>query len=172
MISEKELKTLIQNQDTIYYLEFNDDIKELKLNADFDFGYFDIDFNATRSLKEHRYYYFDEDGDECEYAEYYLFDRLYKTREQAEWVSRMHTYVKTYFEPPIWETFLNIKKYIFVDKDLERHRLWLDIEDDETSDYYNQECLYIDCEVILIANKENYEKAVEIAKKMFLGEEL
>ena len=141
-------------------------------SQDFDFGYFDIEFNATRSLKEHRYYYFDEDGDECEYAEYYLFDHLYKTREQAEWVSRTHVNIKIYFEAPIWDEFIKTKKYIFIDKKLEKHRLWIDIEDDETSSFYKQECLYIDCELILVANKENYEKAVEIAKKMFLGEEL
>lgn len=172
MILEKELKTLIQNKETIYYLESNNSIKELKLNEDFDFGYFDIEFTATRSLKEHRYYYFDEDNDECECAEYYLFNRLYKTREQAEWVSRMHANIKINFEPPIWDAFLNVKKYVFIDKDLSKHRLWMDTEDDETSDYYNQECLFIDCELILVASKENYEKVVEIAKKMFLGEEL
>ena len=53
MITEEELIPLMRNQETIYYLDgyYNDNIKELKLNDNFGFGYVDIDWDATRCLR-------------------------------------------------------------------------------------------------------------------------
>ena len=51
MLTEEELEPLIRNKETVYYVDFNDKIQELKLNADFGFGYVDIDWDATKCLK-------------------------------------------------------------------------------------------------------------------------
>lgn len=74
MITEEELISLVQNRETIYYLDgyYNDNIKELKLNDDFGFGYVD-------------------------------FANLYKTKKDAEWAMKMHDKKTVRFEPPTYE---------------------------------------------------------------------
>ena len=173
MITEEELSQLLREKATIYHAEWGKEIKELKLNEDFGFGYVDIDWDVTRCFKQQLYTYFDEDGDECEHNEYYLFEDLHRTREDAEWVAYMHARQMIVFAPPTWEEFNNNKynkKFVFIDKKLQPHRLWVDIEEDETCNLYNKECIYIDTDIKALASKENYRKVVEYARKMFLGE--
>lgn len=173
MITEEELVKLLREKATIYHIEDATKIKELKLNEDFGFGYVDIDWDATRCFKQQLYTYFDEDGDECEHNEYYLFEDLYKTKEEAEWVCETHAKQTITFSPYTWEDFISDKynkKFVFIDKKLQPHRLWIDIEEDETCNLYNKECIYIDTNIKALASKENYRKVVEYARKMFLGE--
>ena len=102
MISKEDLKELIKNKETIYELLSHGEIKEIKLNWDFRIGY-DVDAHME-CLKEHLYYYCDEDGDEIEEANEYYFDDLYKTIEEAEWHKEFGCIERTErLELPTWE---------------------------------------------------------------------
>lgn len=169
MISKEELKPLIQNQETIYYLDgyYNDNIKELKLNDDFGFGYVDIEWSATRCLRQYLHTYYDEDGDECFENEYYLFENLYKTKKDAEWSMKMHDKKTIKFEPPTYEEMTKNNDCSIYE--FENFQLI-------TSCFYNYVSLVkhiFGTKNILYKEElteENYIKVVEYAKGLFKGD--
>lgn len=169
MITEEELIPLIRNRETIYFLDgyWNDNIKELKLNDDFGFGYVDIDWDATRCLKQELYTYFDEDGDECFANDYYLFENLYKTKKDAEWAMKMHDKKTVKFQPPTYEEMTQNNECSIYE--FENYQLI-------TSYFYNYVSLVkqtFETKNILCKEElteENYTKVVEYAKGLFKGE--
>lgn len=169
MLTEEELIPLIRNKETVYYVDFNDKIQELKLNADFGFGYVDIEWDATRCLRQELYTYYDEDGDECFANDYYLFENLYKTKEDAEWVVNMHDKKTIKFEPPTYKEMTENNDCSIYE--FENYQLI-------TSCFYNYVSLVkftFEIKNILCKEElteENYIKVVKYAKSLFKGEKV
>lgn len=110
---------------------------------------------------------------------------IYKTQEDAkakiDWVKKHHKIRRERFEPPTWEEFEKLNYYIFNSKDGKR----LVIEKILCNECWENGCYSVyklgisdnnDFNHNLVFKgdytKENYEKAVDIARKLFLGEEV
>ena len=112
---------------------------------------------------------------------YEVYSKFYENKEDAEFVARYHTKRPVYFNPPTYEEFLKLNNqsvcWDFLTKDnqqnfiliddinaendtLKPKKEWTVIVQDEYCDYIFEEPL----------TKENYYKAVEKARKLFLGE--
>lgn len=106
---------------------------------------------------------------------------LYENKEDAEFVAKYHTSRLDVFEPPTYEEFLKLNNqsvcWDFLTKDNQQNFIliddmnvgndtlkpkeeWTVVVQDEYDDYIFEEPL----------TKENYYKAVELARKLFLGE--
>lgn len=99
---------------------------------------------------------------------FYLLTELYKTKEETEWILKTHTKREERFEPPHWNeidkstfweySFVSAQPYYYgkitvgVDIDVE----------------YGAYCSKYKYESFGSATKENYEKAVDFARKLFL----
>jgi hypothetical protein len=95
---------------------------------------------------------------------------LYENKEDAEFVAKYHTSRVAKFEPPTWEEiekdFININKfgtYPIIDT----NGLYMDI----FVDNYANKFIVLTTQPRIPLTKENYYKAVERARKLFLGEE-
>lgn len=162
MIIEERLKELITKNTTVYVPYINQKgCAEIPLTS----NYFVANYEDRPALIQ-RY----NSCQEC-FIEY--LDYLFESKEDARWSVDMCAKQTIRFAPPNWEEFNNNKynkRFVFIDKKLQPHRLWVDVEEDETCNLYNKECIYIDTDIKALASKENYRKVVEYARKMFLGE--
>ena len=123
------------------------------------------------------------------YKHYKYFDKLYETQYEAEWVAKMHTQRPEYFDPPTWEEFEKDPKFSFWVNKLDGLGGLYSIEKttDVVFDEYENEVekQYLDIYATLIENhktgsgyfyrrdytKDNYIKACEYARFLFLGKE-
>ena len=112
---------------------------------------------------------------------YEVYSKFYENKEDAEFVAKYHTSRVEKFEPPTYEEFLklnnqstcwdfmnkeNQRNFVLVGNDYYAHNdmikpkeEWTVVVQDEYDDYIFEEPL----------TKENYYKAVERARKLFLG---
>lgn len=152
MITNERLKELLDKEATVWYIS-------------------DKYVNSLWLLKDNNYVF--ESLEKMD---------LYENKEDAEFVAKYHTKRPEYFEPPTYEEFLklnnqstcwdfmnkdNQRNFILVSNDVYTHNdmmkpkeEWTVVVQDEYDDYIFEEPL----------TKENYYKAVEKARKLFLGE--
>lgn len=99
---------------------------------------------------------------------------LYKTKEEAEWVAKTHATREERFEPPTWEEVNKDRhKETFIHKLSKNGKdLWLSI-------YPFAMEIKLHCGDVRKEygckdgyTKENWEKAVTLARKLFLGDEI
>lgn len=155
MITKKRLKELIENNSTIY-TTYGGYVSEINLHKKYDY------------VTDNHLFEADMVAGEVGYRKY-TFNILFENKEDAEFVAKYHTKRVDKFNPPTWDTFseeetdivFNIKDgrmmlshWVFGDN----HIVLIKTSKDE--DFVFSEPL----------TKENYEKAVEIARKIFLGE--
>lgn len=94
-----------------------------------------------------------------------VYSKFYETKEEVEFVQKFHTSKTVYFKPPTWEEFLKTEHYDFhaqkktMPTIINIYSKYIYVED------------FKKVHLILDLSKENYYKAVEYAKKLFLGEE-
>ena len=141
-ISKERLKELIE-QDKVFYWVFNKEIRML------------CNLSVPTYWKKNWELY----GKDC-----------FENREDAEFVAKYHTSRVEKFEPPTYEEFKQGKFYHFISKDC-FYSLSPNLVHDEVVIY---ECVHGGGYFIVYKQpltKENYYKAVEIARKLFLGEE-
>lgn len=151
MIEKEELEKLIREEATIY-IPFGKrgKIKQLKLN-----NLYAIDDNGVyvRSCCD------------CK-TMCYKWGQLYKTKAEAEWVAKMYATRVERFEPPTWG---NRKVYEFYNKTKDFYRILPMI-----NFIYIQKFDYDICDLKDVKEytltQENYTKAVEYARRLFLGE--
>lgn len=111
------------------------------------------------------------------YKHHKYFDKLYETQSEAEWVAKMHAQRTEYFEPPTFEevtSFFNDKhnqvyKFEFIDTNHKKHTIRITrqyiYKDEEIGNFICSEVTGVP------ATKENYIKACEYARNLFLGKE-
>lgn len=170
MIKKERLQELIEQGATIYVVN-NKVVFEEKLNKHHTHDVLK-DFFCWWSIPRKRWFFKD----------------LFENQEEAEWVAKMHTERTEKFEPPTWKEFLATKKHedmfahwfcgdihiVMVEENdkkgiLKTHNQFeVDIYCDgdsklERFDYFNN--YGID------TREETYYKAVEYARKLFLGVE-
>jgi hypothetical protein len=100
------------------------------------------------------------------YKHHKYFDKLYETQAEAEWVAKMHTQRTEFFEPPTWEEFEKQgEPYYFIGKGGIKERIYI---------YNNngrRKLLSSGCKFWGTPTKDNYIKACEYARNLFLGKE-
>ena len=139
MITKERLEELIEQGATIY-LDFLSNFQEIKLDK-------------SNTVSEH--FYFDN-----EY--HYNLKKLFETREEAEWVAKMHTSRTEYFKPPLElkdnEKYkfttakggkMSISKFVYRSGEVQ---WWLSYVGTHRTFY-------------------SYQEAVDYARKLFKGEE-
>ena len=87
-------------------------------------------------------------------------DGLEEDVEKGKWNYEMHTSRLERFEPPVWEEFLKTKEYLFTSCDRFREKIYVEPISGKLSS-----C----AKFIGKPTKENYTKACEMARKLFLG---
>lgn len=93
-------------------------------------------------------------------------EKLYETKEDAEWVVKYHTQRLEYFEPPTWEKFeREHKPYRFISKSGLRETIYVFDKN------VNNKLLSAGSKFFGKPTKENYIKACEYARSLFLGGE-
>lgn len=154
MINREELEKMIENSETFYWernIENKYDILELAYPSIFSNYKLNNDFMTIR------------DDDYCmEWALYY--EDLYKTEYEC-WRAKTYATREERFEPPTWKEFTRCPHYQFTFKD-EDNKFW------ETEIEIESEHIFIGERDFGKSTKENYEKAVMIARKLFLGEKI
>lgn len=154
MITRKELEKMIENGETVWVLLLSGK-KSIALNDS-------VKITETAGL----------DWLHIKYAESYPLSWLYRSEEELDWHLNMHATREERFEPPTWE---EVKDNIgwcfsFLSKD-GKYDLYILYPDKNNPEkhiflYYP----YGEGYDKGLATKENYAKAVEIARKLFLGE--
>lgn len=100
------------------------------------------------------------------YKHHKYFDKLFESREDAEWVAKYHTTRVERFEPPTYEEFIDEDFYFywFIAKSTQRARIckkdnsiFVELGVDENLYEFQ-------------LNKDGYIKAVELSYKLFKGE--
>lgn len=119
-------------------------------------------------------HYIYEDSDYYENDDLYIkLEDLYETKEDAELVAKYHTSIVEKFEPPVYEDIKDGQPYRFNFTSNGKHYnfftsvLLIELVEANTEDSDNPYCEQIIC---CHSTKENYYKAVEKARKLFLGE--
>ena len=142
-ITKERLEELAKENAKIYYIPFGD-----------------ISIERTAKSVYERFFI------KKDFAPYNIYEKnYYETKEEVEFVQKFHTRKIIYFEPPTWEEFLKTEHYDFhaqkktMPTIINIHSKYIYVEDFEK------------VHLILDLSKENYYKAVECAKKLFLGEE-
>lgn len=143
MINREELVKMIENGETVYFISDDNDIVGINL------------FPAMQPFKVD-------------------YKSLYKTKEESQWVLDTHATREEKFCPPTWEQFISKGGY-YNTRD-KNGRLMELVAIEYTDKSYidlilfhkTQECHR---EYSAELSKENYEKAVMLAKKLFLGEQ-
>lgn len=150
-MTREELEKAIENEETVWQLKYGK-IKDIKLNN----SYIILD-NHLKIRYKTSYGYTVVDR--------YYFDRLHKTKSEAEWVANMHTSRVEKFEPP---TDLKTEEYFeFMSKKYGECTI------SPVSNIKNEILYY----VVYNQNDEfseefkTYQEAVEYAKKLFEGKE-
>ena len=152
MITKERLEELIKQEAIVYNVDIFG-IKEIKLDK-LDY----VEQNGTLLLAKRSVYL----------AGYYYNERLFETKEEAEWEFEFGNITRTEtLKLPSWEEF---KKERFVEFFYNEYDYMLQYQNiskkialyerNNKGDYYLSE-----------ATKENYIEACRIAKKLFLGEE-
>lgn len=148
MISKERLKELIEQKATIWSSEYG----KIKLIPESDILLYENgnDGYILYTLEPNKKYHneiFDED--------------LFETKEDAEFVLKTRAERTEYFEPPTWEDFLKTKEYKFISYDGFRKKIYIEPTTGKLSS-----CT----KFIGKPTKENYIKACEMARKLFLEE--
>ena len=93
----------------------------------------------------------------------FLLDKIYETKEQAEWHCKNDTERTERFEPPMWEDIDNVYEFLFIGKNGHVDKLSVEKKG------YKSKIYIMSCQYIKPATKENYEKACEIVRDLFKG---
>lgn len=160
-MTREELQKAIENEETVYIVDnYLSDIlgaTQIKLNKD----YFIDEENNTLCVEVDLY-------DDTDISIVGSFNEIYKTKAEADWVANMHTSRVEVFEPPMFKDLPD--KYVF---GFIRNGVY-----HELTCVKGSSIVVIDwCENYMSGtndmdyNEENYIKAVEYARKIFLGEE-
>lgn len=112
------------------------------------------------------------------YKHHKYFDKLYETQAEAEWVAKMHAQRPEFFEPPTYEDFIK-EPFITVDyedgyKFLTKDGHFAYIRHNEYSDDTDEFEVggnRVGYKSFTPATKDNYIKACEYARNLFLGKE-
>lgn len=153
MISEKRLNELINQGATIWVKNQYCNAYDVELNHLYFIGITD----NKQSLLFLDYSIW-ENAPEQVFVDY--LENLYETKEDAEWAS-IAAYRTEIFEPPTWEDFLKMKEYRFISYNGFREKIYIEPTTGKLSS-----CT----KFIGKPTKENYIKACEMARKLFLGE--
>lgn len=166
MINREELEQMIENGETIYNInEFDDNkIESLELNDKYKVEFDDVHKEYTLNYRYNKNVY-----------DWYLLKDLYKTEEEAEWILDTHDTRIERFEPPTWEEFKSDKldSYEF---STPKHRKFT-IGKAHCVDFvnwfvyvkYDDEYEHLFYQPL---TKENYTKAVMLARRLFKGENI
>lgn len=146
MITKEELEKMIENGETVYGVLNNQvcDVYE-EIFDNFELGSWYDDYGGRHHIK---------------------LEDLYRTKEEAEWAAKMHATREERFEPPTWEEFDFDDEWSFIDN---KGNEW---------DLYSPDKITIRLVCFPVNHwefeytKENYTKACEIAKRLFLGDEI
>ena len=151
MIEKERLQELIEQGETIYFI-YNG-------NADEKEGIYKDDFILNETYVS---IYWTTRSHQIKYQD------LYETKEEAEWVEKMHTEYTEHFNPPLFENLPYEYSFKFIRNGVE-HELFC------KRDSY---IIVISCCKDYMSGtedmdytKENYIKAVEMTYKLFKGEE-
>lgn len=149
MIERERLQELIEHGETIYFV-YNGNVDEKE-------GIYKDDFILNETYVS---IYWTSRSHQIKYKD------LYETQSEAEWVAKMHTKRTEYFEPPTWEEFEKQgEPYYFIGKGGINERIYI---------YDNngrRKLLSSGCKFWGTPTKENYIKACEYARNLFLGKE-
>ena len=154
MISKERLKELIGCCKTIYTPDkVWETIGNIKLNKSFT-------INNNRLQASIRY-------ENMPTAIGYMsvpLEELYENKEDAEFIVKFHTQRPEYFEPPTWEEFeREHKPYRFISKGGLRETIYIFDKN------VNNKLLSAGSKFFGKPTKDNYIKACEYAKSLFLG---
>lgn len=159
MITTERLKELIKQKGVVYKISYGE-VWEMPLIND-EKNHCDI--SCDKFLHFHELLEFNDSLDN-RWTDYYVgLNELFESKEQAEWVCKMTAERTERFEPPMWEDIDNFYDFRFI---------------------VNNKCLRLyvrkDVDCILIftedddrifnepATKENYIKACEIVRDLFI----
>ena len=168
MITEERLKELIENKSDIYVVQSLKNIK-LKLNEK---------CFIDEKAKMLAYVPNEDDGELVWGGAWYIhFSKIYETEEDADWGRKFKRIARIeYLDLPSWEEVSNKKASCtcFLTNDgLNSNTYFLQVTNYSEDcnciyirDVYSRELFYSDK-----ATKENYIKACEMAKLLFLGGE-
>lgn len=164
MLTREELEKMIENGETVWYFDAEDEA---------DWGIVEIDTKNFRwSDSEDCYINFNKETWQTDPQPYKMYnDSLYKTKEEAEWVANMHATREEKFCPPTWEEMQEDLKDVpdGTYTVIENSQITLDYK---KSFIIDEILLYgIGADFNWNATKENYTKAVELAKRLFLRED-
>ena len=158
MIDRERLQELINQKAKIWYYD----------KEDYEYDLMELDTkNISFSYGENCFINFNQETWKTNPQPYKIFeDCLYETQAEAEWVAKMHTKRTEYFEPPTWEEFEKQgEPYYFIGKGGIKERIYI---------YNNngiRKLLSSGCKFWGTPTKENYIKACEYARNLFLGKE-
>lgn len=109
-------------------------------------------------------------------------DNLFETKEEAEFILKNHTSKTLYFRPPTFLEFLKTRREgiyahwycgdicIVMEEDNQQKGILRSTNTFRVDDGNNYESFKYEYDDLFDNRKEVYEKAVEYAKKLFLGE--
>ncbi len=163
MITEKRLRELIEQKATIYFAiqGYIEKVELIPQNEEF---YLKINNDCLMFITDNPYVYDDEE-------EFYDLEELFETKEEAEWQSEFGNITRTEtLKLPTWEE---------IEKDLYgRTGSFYIVDNDCFSLVYDKGEIISQILLRTVeenynwnADKGNYIKACQIAKKLFLGEE-
>ena len=148
MISEESLKELIEQKATIYEVKYGNinpvSLKNKIRYINYKHGTITFEPRFSERYKNHKY-----------------FKNLFETKEDAEFTLKTRAKRTEYFEPPTWEDFLKTEEYKFISYNGFREKIYIEPTTGKLSS-----CTRFIGE----PTKENYIKACEMARKLFLGE--
>ena len=151
-ITKERLKELIEQEATVCIIDSWGVIWEEKLSQSHFVGIADEEESLMRQ-------YTLNDADLIDYIR-----NIYENKEDAEFVAKYHTSIVEKFEPPTYEEFVEMEEWCFFQKNHTQTIIrvlgtkYLGVETNFER-YFTGDL-----------SKENYIKAVEKAKKLFLGE--
>lgn len=152
-MTKERLEELIKQWATIYYTYENGCVKTI------DLSYGISKFKIGKNYVERKII-------GTGFTERYITNKLFETKEQAEWVLKTYAERTERFEPPMWGDIEDDYLYKFI------------INQKEFKFYINKftDCVYIynldDTHLVygvFEATKENYKKACEIVRDLFVG---
>lgn len=165
MITKERLKELIEQGATIYYKEYGK-IKDVTL----DNSYYIDKFSEVSNMDVLCRGCCDFDDDEFRIIVTFLSE-LYETEEDAEFVLKYHTFRVEKFEPPLYEDIKDGQPYMFNFTSNGKHyNFFTSVLLIELLEVNDEDSAYSEQIICKHSTKENYIKAVEKARKLFLGE--
>lgn len=158
MITREELEKMIENGKTVWTTYYHRriehiDLDKLKIN-NYELNDDDLSIYGYRCC--------------CEVCDRIPLDNIFATKEEAEWVVNKHVTREERFEPPHWSDIskLEFSSYNFTIRG-QYHRGQILVISDRILVEYGCDCLKL--EPFGEPTQENYEKAVDFARKLFLG---